>query len=72
MSKVRSSTKAGIPYELEIDSCQVAGPSAIWRSLADVYVGASLLDGGVGPSATGYHCVGVYDETYTALSTQCQ
>jgi hypothetical protein len=37
-----------------------------------LYIGASKLAGGSANASGSYYCVGVYDETYTALDASCQ
>jgi len=56
-----------------VDSSQLTGGTwAIDSGTAStVYAGGTLLDGGADADGT-YHCVGAYDETYTALDGSCQ
>jgi len=37
-----------------------------------LYIGVSKLAGGAANAIGTYHCLGAYDETYTALNSSCQ
>ncbi len=79
---IRNSTVSGSTYGIytfgvgagaDVDGSQVSGGTRAIDNgtAATVNVGASLLDGGADTDGT-YHCVGAYDETYTALGADCQ
>ena len=61
-------------YTIKVDQSRLSGSADAIRNISQytVYVGASLLDGGASTGSGTYHCVGAYDETYTALDGTCQ
>jgi hypothetical protein len=61
-------------YTVTVDSCQLAGDAyAVDGDDAfTINVGVSLLQGPVVTDGATFHCVGAYDEAYTALDGTCQ